>query len=63
MIKYKGPEGPWEPHFAWRPKKDIHGRWHWLSHIYRREKNRVVYPSPGWEYGTSVDAIIEALRD
>lgn len=63
MIKYSGPEGPWQLVFAWRPRKDIHDRWHWLSHIYRRERNRIIYPSPGWEYGTGVDLIIDALKD
>ena len=63
MIKYRGPEGPWEPFFAWKPKKDIHGKWHWLHYIYRRERNRVIYPHQGWEYGTSVDKIIEALKN
>ena len=62
-IKFRGPQGPWEPYFAWRPKKDIHGKWHWLSHIYRRERNRVIYPHQGYDYGTSINKIIDALRD
>jgi hypothetical protein len=54
-----GPQGPWEPYFAWRPRQDIHGAWHWLGRIYRRERNRMVYPSQGWEYGT----VFDVLRD
>jgi hypothetical protein len=43
--------------FAWRPRRDIHGAWHWMRRIYRREKNRIVWPPQGWEYGTVFDAI------
>jgi hypothetical protein len=63
MIKYSGPQGPWIAEFAYIPRKDIHGTWHWLSTIYRREKNRIIYPHQGYEYGTSVDYIIEKLVD
>jgi hypothetical protein len=54
---WRGPQGSWEPVFAWRPVRDIHGRWHWLRRIYRRERNRMVHPHQGWEYGTVFDAI------
>ncbi len=54
---WRGVQGPWQPVFAWRPRKDIHGAWHWMRRIYRREKNRIVWPPQGWEYGTVFDAI------
>jgi hypothetical protein len=63
MINYRGPEGDWRPMFAWKPVRDIRGRWHWFSVIYRREKNRIVWPHQGYEYGTGVDFIIDALRN
>ena len=56
----RGPQGPWLPCFAWRPRRDIHRQWHWLSKIYRRERNRMVYPSQGWEYGTVFDVVRDA---
>lgn len=56
----RGPQGPWEPWFPIKPVRDIHGAWHWLGRIYRRERNRMVYPSQGWEYGTVFDAIKDA---
>ena len=55
----RGPQGPWEPYFAWKPRQDIHGAWHWLKRIYRRERNRMVWPSQGWEYGT----VFDVMRD
>lgn len=54
---FKGPQGPWEPVFVWKPVKDIHGQWHWLKRIYRRERNVVVYPSQGYEYGNAFDLL------
>ncbi len=57
---WRGPQGPWKSVFAWRPRKDIHGRWHWLQRIYRRERNRMVWPSQGWEYGTLFDVVRDA---
>ena len=57
-IKYVGFHGPWEgPFFVWRPVKDIHGRRHWLRKVYRREKNRMIWPQQGWEYGTFMDVV------
>jgi hypothetical protein len=60
MISYRGPQGPWEPFFAWTPCQDIHGHWHWLRRIYRRERNRMVWPQLGWEYGTFFDVVRDA---
>jgi hypothetical protein len=57
MIKFRGPQGPWEPMFAWKPVRDIHGRRHWLKSMFRREKNRMVWPPQGWEYGTTLDVL------
>jgi hypothetical protein len=56
MIKYRGPQGPWESMFAWKPVK-IKGRWHWLTQVYRRECNRMVWPSQGYEYGNTFDVL------
>ncbi len=60
MINYRGPQGPWESMFAWKSVKDIHGKRHWLKKVYRREKNRMVWPSQGWEYGTVFDVLKDA---
>jgi hypothetical protein len=57
MIQYKGPEGRWKSVFVWKPVRDIHGRWHWLATVYRREKNRVVWPHQGYEWGNTFDAL------
>jgi hypothetical protein len=57
MIRYKGPQGPWESMFAWKPVRDIHGRRHWLKSMFRREKNRMVWPPQGYEYGTALDVL------
>lgn len=57
MAKYTGPQGPWEPWFAVKPVRDIHGQWHWLKRIYRREINRMVWPSQGYEFGTIFDVV------
>lgn len=56
-IRWRSPGGPWQPVFVWRPIRDIHGRLHWLTHMYRRKKNLMVYPDLGWEYGTAFDAL------
>lgn len=53
---YRGPQGPWQKHFAWSPKC-INGRWYWLTTVYRREKNKLVIPHQGWEYGDSFDML------
>jgi SH3-like domain-containing protein len=60
MIKFRGPQGPWEPVFVWRPIRDIHGRRHWLKSMFRRERNRMVWPPHGWEYGTALDVLRDA---
>jgi hypothetical protein len=61
MIQFRGPGGPWKgPFFTWRPVRDIHGRRHWLRKVYRREKNRMVWPSQGYEYGTLFDVVKDA---
>ena len=56
---FSGPQGPWLPEFAWVPRR-IKGRWHWLTTVYRREKNRIVYPHQGYEYGDCFDALKDA---
>lgn len=60
MMNFRGPQGPWEPMFAWKPVKDIHGKRHWLKKIYRRELNQYVYPPQGWEYGNMFDVLRDA---
>lgn len=60
LIKFSGPQGPWEPVFAWLPVQDIHGSWHWLRRVYRRSRNRMVYPDQGWEYGNVFDVLKDA---
>ena len=59
MIKFKGSEGAWEPVYAKWPKK-INGRWYWLTTVYCRERNRVVWPPQGWEYGDGFDVLKDA---
>lgn len=60
MIYGRGPSGKWQPKFAWRPVRDIHGNWHWLSCVYKRERNIVIYPHQGYEYGTAFDVLKDA---
>ncbi len=60
LRQWRGPQGPWQPWFAVKPVKDIHGCWHWLRRIYRRERNRMVWPSQGYEYGTLFDVVNDA---
>ena len=49
---------PWEQWFAWHPVKDVNGRWHWLSKVYRRYswvKSDTF--NKGYDYGTLFDVI------
>lgn len=62
MIKFRGPQGPWEPYYTWKPRR-INGRWYWLTTVYRREKNRMVWPPQGYEFGNGADFIIDTLRN
>ena len=59
MFNLKGPGGPWKPYFSWKPRK-INNKWYWLTTVYRREKNRVVYPHQGYEFGDQFDALRDA---
>ena len=57
MVKWQGgAEGPWKPEFAWRPRF-IKGKFYWLKTIYKREKNVVVYPHQGYEYGDTFSVL------
>ena len=56
MIRFRGPQGPWEPYYTRKPKK-VNGRWYWFTTIYRREKNIAVYPHQGYEYGDQFDVL------
>jgi hypothetical protein len=58
----RGPQGPWKPVFTWKPIK-IRKRWYWLTTIYRRDRNIVVYPHQGYEFGDAGDFIIDSLRN
>ena len=49
-MVFRGPGGPWQPVFAWRPRR-INDRWYWLTTVYRRERNRMVWPHQGYEFG------------
>jgi hypothetical protein len=55
-IYFSGPEGPWVPMFAWKPVK-IKNRWYWLTKVFRREKNILVIPYQGYEYGDMFDVL------
>ena len=48
--------GPWQPYYTWRPRC-INGRWYWLTTVYRRERNIVIYPSQGYEFGDGFDVL------
>ena len=56
MIKYQGTGGLWAPYYTWKPRK-INGNWYWLTTVYRREKNRIVWPYQGWEFGDGFDLL------
>ena len=49
----------WESWYAWKPVKDIHGQWHWLSKIYRLHGNTYVdHDNWNWyHYGTVFDVL------
>ena len=55
-INFKEPQGPWKKVFAWTPKI-IKGKFFWLTNVYIRERNRYIYPSQGYEYGTEFDVL------
>lgn len=59
MIKFRGPQGPWEPVFVWKPVK-INAKWYWLTTVYRRELNQYVWPPQGWEFGDTFDVLRNA---
>jgi hypothetical protein len=59
MVKFRGPGGPWEPYYTWKPR-NINGKWYWLTTVYRREKNRIVYPHQGYEFGDGFDVLKDA---
>jgi hypothetical protein len=59
-VKWSGSAaGPWQAYFTWRPRC-INGRWYWLTGVYRRERNIVVYPHQGWEFGDGFDVLRDA---
>jgi hypothetical protein len=59
-IQWKGSAaGPWQPYYAWRPRK-INNKWYWLTRVYRRERNIVVYPHQGYEFGDGFDVLKDA---
>jgi hypothetical protein len=50
---------PWKEWYAWRPVKDIHGKWHWLNIVYRKLGNDYVdHDDFSWYfYGTLFDVL------
>lgn len=60
MINFStSPAGPWRPVYIRWPKK-IRGRWYWFTTVYKRERNIMVYPHQGYEYGDAFDALRDA---
>ena len=55
-VWYHGPEGSWLKYFTWKPRC-INGKWYWLTNVYRRERNKLVIPHQGWEYGDDFDVL------
>ena len=49
----------WGKWYAWKPVKDVHGKWHWLKDIYRIPGNTYMdYDDWRWyHYGTVFDVI------
>ena len=58
-IHWRTAAGPWLPYYTWRPRC-INGRLYWLTTVYRREKNIVIYPSQGYEFGDGFDVLKDA---
>jgi hypothetical protein len=59
MSNFRGPEGKWEPYYTWKPRR-INSKWYWLTTVYRREKNKYVYPHSGYEFGDGFDVLKDA---
>lgn len=57
-ANYTRPQGPWVKVFTYKPIK-INNKWHWLTYVYKREKNRFLVRHQGYEFGT----IFDVLRD
>ena len=55
-INITGPQGPWRRMFAWRPVK-IKTKWYWLTTVYVRQRNILVLPDQGVEYGDVFDVL------
>jgi len=51
--------GPWHPYYTWQPRR-INGKWYWLTTVYRRERNIIIYPSQGYEFGDGFDVLRDA---
>lgn len=49
----------WVKWYAWRPVKDIHGRWHWREDVYRIVGNTYVDQENliWYHYGTIFDVL------
>lgn len=49
----------WQKWYAWRPVKDIHGKWHWRKDVYRLVGNTYMdHDSGSWyHYGTIFDVL------
>lgn len=52
----------WEKWFAWKPIRDIHGKRHWMTKVYRRKFSGPApwHSEPRYEYGTIFDVLKDA---
>ena len=57
--RWEANKAPWQKWRAWKPVKDIHGRWHWGKTVYRRRTNTYVNHDDWvrYEYGTIFDVL------
>jgi hypothetical protein len=49
----------WESWYAWKPVKDVNGKWHWFKEVYRIPGNTYVdHDNWRWyHYGTMLDVL------
>jgi hypothetical protein len=56
--QHKRAHAPWQSWWAWRPVQ-VHGRWTWLTTVYRYRTNNYVNRDdwPQYQYGTIFDVV------
>jgi len=61
VAESKPKPNPWRQWYAWYPVR-VHGRWKWLTTVYRYKTNTYVNHDDWavYEYGTIFDAIRDA---